>query len=131
MAHDLASDGFADALAEKPAKRGASATLWVTCACIAVFAVWASVFEIDEVAVGQGKVTPSSKGQMVQSLEGGILSELLVHEGDIVEAGQVMFGFAAFSLSSPSPSLSSTPLRKFSTMTSPDLTSRRNTSRPR
>jgi membrane fusion protein, adhesin transport system len=90
MAYDLASDGFADALADKPAKRGASFTLWVTCICVAAFATWAGVFQIDEVAVGQGKVTPSSKGQMVQSLEGGILSELMVHEGDIVEAGQVI-----------------------------------------
>ncbi len=91
MAHDATSaDAFADALADGPAKRRASATLWVTMACVAAFVTWASVFEIDEVAVGQGKVTPSSKGQLVQSLEGGILSELLVHEGDIVEAGQVI-----------------------------------------
>ena len=33
-------------------------------------------------------MTPASKGQIIQSLEGGILSELAVREGDIVEAGQ-------------------------------------------
>jgi membrane fusion protein, adhesin transport system len=66
----------------------ASRTLWLSMFAIAVFVIWATVFEIDEVAVGQGKVTPSSRGQMVQSLEGGIVLEMNVREGDIVNAGQ-------------------------------------------
>lgn len=70
--------------------RRASHTLWVTVSALAVFVIWAVVFEIDEVAVGQGKVTPSSKGQLVQTLEGGILAELLVREGDVVTAGQTI-----------------------------------------
>ncbi|WP_288473833.1 HlyD family type I secretion periplasmic adaptor subunit [uncultured Pantoea sp.] len=55
-----------------------------------LFAVWASNFELDEVTVGVGKVIPSSHEQIIQSLEGGILKELKVHEGDVVEAGQVL-----------------------------------------
>ncbi len=89
MAHDLFSgtgSSHHDPASEKP--RSNSGMLWVIMTAVVTFTVWASVFEIDEVAVGQGKVTPSSKGQMVQSLEGGILSELLVREGDIVEANQ-------------------------------------------
>jgi membrane fusion protein, adhesin transport system len=66
----------------------ASGTLWVTMIAIATFTTWASVFEIDEAAIGQGKVITSSKGQMIQSLEGGIVLELAVREGDIVEASQ-------------------------------------------
>ncbi len=66
----------------------ASSTLWITIIAIATFAIWASVFEIDEAAIGQGKVITSSKGQMIQSLEGGIVLELAVREGDIVEPGQ-------------------------------------------
>lgn len=66
----------------------ASQTLWLTMFALTVFGVWASICEIDEVSIGQGKVTPSSKGQMVQSLEGGIVLELPVREGDVVEAGQ-------------------------------------------
>ena len=66
----------------------ASSTLWITALAIATFAVWASVFEIDEVSVGQGKVTTSNKGQLVQSLEGGIVLDLSVREGDVVDAGQ-------------------------------------------
>ncbi|WP_410477749.1 HlyD family efflux transporter periplasmic adaptor subunit [Pantoea sp.] len=55
-----------------------------------LFFIWASNFELDEVTVGVGKVIPSSHEQIIQSLEGGILKELKVHEGDVVEAGQVL-----------------------------------------
>jgi membrane fusion protein, adhesin transport system len=90
MAYDGRAAGAEDVFNDSPKGRGASSLLWVTILAVISFAVWASVFEIDEVAVGQGKVTPSSKGQVVQSLEGGILSELLVKEGDIVEANQTI-----------------------------------------
>lgn len=62
--------------------------LWLIIAAISAFFVWAAFAGLDEVAVGEGKVTPASKGQVIQSLEGGILSELAVREGDVVEAGQ-------------------------------------------
>jgi membrane fusion protein, adhesin transport system len=51
---------------------------------------WASKTELDEVTRGEGKVTPSSKIQIVQNLEGGILSEVLVAEGDMVDKGDVL-----------------------------------------
>ena len=51
---------------------------------------WASITELDEVTRGQGKVIPSSKVQVIQNLEGGILSEVLVHEGDIVNKDDVL-----------------------------------------
>ncbi len=55
---------------------------------IAIFIVWAAFAKVDEVAVGSARVTPSSKSQLVQSLEGGIIEEIFVREGDLVEAGQ-------------------------------------------
>lgn len=56
-----------------------------------VFAFWwASHTELDEVTRGQGKVIPSSKIQMIQNLEGGILSEVLVSEGQLVQKGDVL-----------------------------------------
>jgi len=55
-----------------------------------LFFIWASNFELDEVTVGVGKVVPSSHEQIIQSLEGGILKELKVHEGDVVEVGQIL-----------------------------------------
>jgi adhesin transport system membrane fusion protein len=51
---------------------------------------WAAVAHIDEVAVGQGKVIPSRQVQVIQNLEGGILAELLVKEGEVVERGQIL-----------------------------------------
>ncbi|WP_417499977.1 HlyD family type I secretion periplasmic adaptor subunit [Methylophaga sp.] len=51
---------------------------------------WASITELDEVTRGQGKVIPSSKVQVIQNLEGGILSEVLVHEGDIANKDDVL-----------------------------------------
>ncbi len=51
---------------------------------------WASQTELDEVTRGEGKVIPSSKIQVIQNLEGGILSEVLIAEGEIVEKGDVL-----------------------------------------
>lgn len=50
--------------------------------------VWASFAEIEEVTIGEGRVIPSSKLQVIQSLEGGLVAALFVSEGDVVEAGQ-------------------------------------------
>jgi len=54
------------------------------------FLFWASQAELDEVTRGQGRIVPSSRIQTVQNLEGGILSELLTQEGDIVEKDAVL-----------------------------------------
>ena len=55
---------------------------------VAIFIVWAAFARIDEVAVGSARVTPSSKSQLVQSLEGGIIEEIFVRDGDLVQPGQ-------------------------------------------
>lgn len=52
--------------------------------------IWASFAEMDEVTHGIGKVIPSRQVQVVQSADGGVISEILVREGDIVEAGQIL-----------------------------------------
>ena len=57
---------------------------------VGAFFLWASRATLDEVTVGSGKVIPSSREQVIQSLEGGILADMLVHEGDTVEKGQVL-----------------------------------------
>ncbi|MEA1914494.1 MAG: biotin/lipoyl-binding protein, partial [Campylobacterota bacterium] len=49
---------------------------------------WAYWAEIDELARGEGKVIPSAKIQTIQSLDGGVISEILVKEGFIVKIGQ-------------------------------------------
>ena len=50
--------------------------------------IWAHSAVLDEVATGQGKVIPSSQLKVVQNLEGGIVTEILAREGDLVQKGQ-------------------------------------------
>ncbi|MCX8976314.1 biotin/lipoyl-binding protein, partial [Citrobacter portucalensis] len=62
-------------------------TLWVILALVVLSFIWAGFAKIDEVTRGEGKAIPSSKLQKIQNLEGGIVTELYVHEGQIVNAG--------------------------------------------
>jgi adhesin transport system membrane fusion protein len=57
---------------------------------LVVFVVWADNAVLDVVTRGQGKVIPSSRVQIIQNLEGGIMADILVSEGEIVEKGQVL-----------------------------------------
>lgn len=57
---------------------------------IAGFVFWASSYEIEETARAAGRVIPSQQVQVVQSLEGGIVREISVREGDMVSAGDVL-----------------------------------------
>lgn len=54
------------------------------------FVLWAYFADIDEIARGQGKVVPSGQNQVVQNLEGGVVSELFVQEGDSVVKDQIL-----------------------------------------
>lgn len=67
-----------------------SRIVFVVAALLAVFLAWASCFELDEVSNGSGKVVPSSKEQVIQSQDGGIVVKLPVREGDLVQSGQVI-----------------------------------------
>lgn len=62
-------------------------TIWAIIAFFIFLVTWAGFSSIDEVTRGDGKAIPSSKLQKIQNLEGGIVSELYVKEGQIVEAG--------------------------------------------
>jgi adhesin transport system membrane fusion protein len=62
--------------------------LWVMILFFAIAIAWASWAEIDKVTVGQGKVVPSSQVQVIQNLEGGLVKQILVREGDVVVQGQ-------------------------------------------
>ncbi|MBS0850026.1 HlyD family type I secretion periplasmic adaptor subunit [Citrobacter sp. JGM124] len=80
--HNPVSDGLTD---DYP--RIARITLWVSVAFFIVMIIWASLAEIDEVTRGDGRAIPSSRLQKIQNLEGGIVSEVFVHEGEVVQAG--------------------------------------------
>ena len=73
---------------KEPRLPRASLVAWSLFALLAVFIARASLFKLDEVTTGSGKVIPSSHEQVIQSLEGGIIHSLMVREGDIVERGQ-------------------------------------------
>jgi len=62
-------------------------TIWGIIGFFLFLLLWANFAVIDEVTKGEGKAIPSSKVQKIQNLEGGIVSELFVKEGQIVEAG--------------------------------------------
>jgi membrane fusion protein, adhesin transport system len=57
---------------------------------LAVLLVWAAFAPIDEVTRGEARVVPTSQVQVVQSVDGGVVESLLVKEGEVVEAGQLL-----------------------------------------
>jgi membrane fusion protein, adhesin transport system len=70
--------------------RDATRMLWVLAALFVAFLAWAWFATLDEVATGSGRVVPTSREQVLQSLEGGILAKLLVRQDDIVKPGQIL-----------------------------------------
>lgn len=68
----------------------ASLFIWIVCMGLFILLIWAWYFKLAEVSTGTGKVISSSKEQMIQSLEGGILTKLHVQEGQIVQKGQIL-----------------------------------------
>ena len=74
--------------------------IWMIFVSLAWLIVWAYFAEIDELTRGSGKVIPSKQVQVIQNLEGGIVSEILIDEGEIVEKGQVLLKIDDTSFSS-------------------------------
>jgi adhesin transport system membrane fusion protein len=68
----------------------ASTILWAILLFFTAFFVWAGQTSIDEYARGQGRVIPSSHVQVVQNLEGGMIREILAHEGQRIGKGEVL-----------------------------------------
>jgi adhesin transport system membrane fusion protein len=77
-------DGFQERM------RGPSRTIWVILLTVVAFIAWAAVAWVDEIVRAQGEVVSSSRPQIIQNLEGGILAELDVAEGDLVQPGQTL-----------------------------------------
>lgn len=68
----------------------AHAILWVAAVFVVVAIIWANFAKLDEVSRADGRVIPSSQIQIIQNLEGGILSQVLIKPGDQVQAGQTL-----------------------------------------
>lgn len=71
-------------------RRRPSAVIWAIAAALVVFLIWASLAWVDEIVRASGTVVSSSRPQIIQNLEGGILAELSVAEGDVVQPGQIL-----------------------------------------
>jgi len=75
---------------QEPPLPKSSVIIWIIGIGLLVLLSWAWLFKLEEVSTGTGKIIPSSKEQVIQSLDGGILTKLNVKEGEIVERGQVL-----------------------------------------
>ena len=64
--------------------------LWITAVFVLTAIIWANFAALEEITRADGRIIASSQTQVVQNLEGGILSAILVKEGDRVEKGQVL-----------------------------------------
>ncbi|WP_396435209.1 HlyD family efflux transporter periplasmic adaptor subunit [Limnohabitans sp.] len=78
---------------EAPNNTGARLTLWVAIVCVVILTIWASMAEIDQVKRAQGQVIASDRTQVIQAVDGGVLRELFVQEGQQVQAGQLLASF--------------------------------------
>jgi adhesin transport system membrane fusion protein len=87
---DLAFMSELKSAAQLKPSRASNIFLWSITAFFAWAVVWAAMSNVDERIHGMGQVMPSSDVQVVQSLEGGVLTDLLVSEGDHVKKDQVL-----------------------------------------
>jgi adhesin transport system membrane fusion protein len=84
--HDQLSDVYL--LRLQPPSRMLRHGLWLTALTLLILLVWAATTTLDEVTTGIGKVIPSSREQVIQAIDAGVVAEVLVHEGEIVEVDQ-------------------------------------------
>ncbi|MEM8876600.1 MAG: HlyD family type I secretion periplasmic adaptor subunit [Pseudomonadota bacterium] len=87
---DLRFANDARAATEHPGGDGAWLQIIVIALMFAAFLGWANWATVEESTTGAGQVIPSSQTQVVQTLDGGIVRDIRVREGDLVEAGQVL-----------------------------------------
>jgi adhesin transport system membrane fusion protein len=75
------------------APRSGRLLIWLSAFAIIGFLVWASWAELDQITRAPGHVIASSRNQVIQSPDGGVMEELLVKEGDLVKRGQLLLRF--------------------------------------
>lgn len=74
---------------EEPAHIG-RIVLWIVCALVLILSVWAAIGKLDIVVTAEGKLVPQTLVKIVQPAEAGVIKQLLVREGDVVQEGQVL-----------------------------------------
>lgn len=83
----LSWDEEANVLIEEQSPRRAKKLLHLIALVLFCLILWAYFAKVDEVTRGEGRVIPSKQVQVIQSLDGGIVTKLMVKEGDTVVAG--------------------------------------------
>lgn len=86
----MSSKEFGLMSVEDEERRTSRWLLWLTVGSLAAALTWAALFQLDEVTRGQGKVIPVSREQVVQSLDAGVVTEILVREGAQVKRDDVL-----------------------------------------
>lgn len=87
MAH---FEDAADAVMSRQATQRAQQIVRVSAAVVVLLVIWAAFAKVDEVTRGEGRVVPSRQLQVLQALDGGVVTEILVREGEVVEPGQLL-----------------------------------------
>ena len=67
-----------------------SGFLWLLTLVVVAFGAWAAFFEINQSVRAPGQVIASARTQVLQAADGGVVTELLVKEGQTVQQGQVL-----------------------------------------
>jgi adhesin transport system membrane fusion protein len=83
-------DANADWAIAEHTPKGARIVVWVSVISVFVLILWAALAQLDEVTRGEGKVIPTRQIQVLQSMDGGIVSEILVREGQTVKTGELL-----------------------------------------
>lgn len=78
---------------DMPSNSAVRLTLWVAMVGLVVMTTWAGMTEIDQVKQAQGQVIASDRTQVIQAVDGGVLREMFVQEGQEVQEGQLLASF--------------------------------------
>jgi adhesin transport system membrane fusion protein len=76
--------------AAEPEVGGGRRIIWMTLVSVSAFVGWAAYAEVDQVTRAPAQVVPTTRTQVVQSSDGGVVEEMLVRAGDVVERGQLL-----------------------------------------
>jgi len=88
LSHNFVADADSAIIAQDPLR--ARKSIRAVLLALATFLLWAAIAQVDEITKGEGKAVSSRQLQVVQSLDGGIVSAILVKAGDRVVEGQVL-----------------------------------------
>lgn len=71
-------------------RRKNGGVIWIALTAFAAFLLWAALYELDQTVHALGQMVPSTRTQVIQSADGGVLEKLLVQEGQAVRSGQIL-----------------------------------------